>query len=284
MDSSANYNPITIKSLEAKHPSIRWLELFNKIINPSNVSVTEDEVVILSDPKFLVKLEYLLARTPKRVISNYLLWHMVYDSIDYMPSPYLDRQLIYFRALRGVRERKSKEYTCVDDVMITFPLSLSALYVRKYFDVDFRKGVLDLVQNVKSEFRKMLVEVGSVEIHFFFLRTTMYRFLQKNSRFQVDWMDHRTRLAAIEKLDAMDVFVAYSDELFDDEKINSYYKDLIINRGSYLKGAFNISHFFTTQHYATLRQPVDKQDWTSHKNAAVVNAYYYIQKNTFGKV
>lgn len=96
-------------------------------------------------------------------------------------------------------------------------------------------------------------------------------------------MDHRTRLAALEKLDAMDVFVAYSDELFDDQKINDYYKDLEINRGSYLKGAFNISHFFTTQHYGTLRQPVDKQDWTSHKNAAVVNAYYYIQKNTFGR-
>lgn len=159
MDTTANYNPITIRTLEAKHPSISWLTLFNKIINPSNVSVTEDEVVILSDPKFLTKLEHLLARTPKRVIANYLLWHMVYDSIDYMPSPYLDRQLIFFRALRGVKERKSKSYTCVDDVMITFPLSLSALYVRKYFDRGFRQGVLDLVHNVKSEFRKMLVEV-----------------------------------------------------------------------------------------------------------------------------
>lgn len=101
---------------------------------------------------------------------------------------------------------------------------------------------------------------------------------------KVTWMDGETRKAAIEKIDTMDVFVGYSDELFDDQKINEYYKDLDINFGSYLKSAFNISLFFTRQYYETLRKRVDKKDWTLNKNAAVINAYYYLQKNTFGKI
>lgn len=96
-------------------------------------------------------------------------------------------------------------------------------------------------------------------------------------------MDITTRKAALEKIDAMDVYVAYSHELFEDDKINDYYKELEINDGSYLDTAFNISLFYTKQYYSSLRKLVDKNDWTSKKNTAVVNAYYYSNKNLFGK-
>lgn len=95
-------------------------------------------------------------------------------------------------------------------------------------------------------------------------------------------MDNDTRVAALDKIDAMNVFVGYSDELFDDKKIDKYYENLEIDYGSYLKSAFNISLFFTKQYYQSLRDTVNKKDWKDNRNAAIINAYYYLQKNSFG--
>ncbi|XP_016836925.1 neprilysin-2 [Nasonia vitripennis] len=255
MNITATHNPITIIGLSEKYPSIPWLELISEVLNLSNVSVDENEVVIVNDLNFFSKIEKLIARTPKRVIANYLIWQVVYDSIDYLPDAFLDRKLMFSRVVRGVKERKHRSYSCIQDVMEGFSISLSALYVRRYFNKEIQENVLALVQNVKNQFRKMLEEV--------------------------DWMDNDTKETALDKIDAMDVFVGYSDELFDDLKIDKYYEDLDINYGSYLKSAFNISLFFTKQYYASLRGPVNKKDWKDNKNAAIINAYYYLQKNTF---
>ena len=97
-------------------------------------------------------------------------------------------------------------------------------------------------------------------------------------------MDEKTRKAALEKIIAMNVFVGYSDELFDDEKVNANYKDLEMNQGSYLQGVFNASRFIMIKKYERLKNPVDKNDWTMRINAAIVNAYYDLHKNTFGKL
>ena len=96
-------------------------------------------------------------------------------------------------------------------------------------------------------------------------------------------MDNTTKKSALEKIDAMDVLVGYSDELLKDDIITEYYKDLIIVPGSYLKSAFNVSRFVKKKHYGSLRKIVDKKDWTYIKNAAIINAYYYLHRNKFGK-
>lgn len=159
MNSTAAYNPITIRRLSEKYPSIPWLKLINEVLNLSNVRVDENEVVILNDLKFISEVVKLIARTPKRVIANYLMWQVVYDSIDYLPDAFLDRKLVFSRVVSGVKERKHRSYTCVRDVMDGFSISLSALYVRRYFNKEIRENVLELVQNVKNQFRKMLEEV-----------------------------------------------------------------------------------------------------------------------------
>lgn len=96
-------------------------------------------------------------------------------------------------------------------------------------------------------------------------------------------MDDETRSAAQEKLAAMTVFVAYRDEFFNDSKLNEHYDSLEINTDDYLSAAVNVSRFYLNQHFKNLRKPDDFEDWTSHKNTALVNAFYLIQRNAIGK-
>ncbi|XP_058793418.1 neprilysin-2-like [Phymastichus coffea] len=255
LDISQVQNPFTIKELSEKYPVIPWLQLINEIFESSNITVNESEIVVLNDVRFIQKLEDLIAKTPKRILANHLIWQAVFDSIDYLPDNFLARKLEFSKVVKGVNKRKERSYLCVKDIMDGFTISLSALYVRKYFNLKLRSSVLEIVAGVKGQFREMLQEV--------------------------DWMDFETIKAALEKIDAMDVYVAYSEELFDDQKINDHYKELEVNDGNYLSAAFNVSLFYLKQYYSSLRKPVDKNDWTLKKNTAVVNAYYYSTQNLF---
>lgn len=93
-------------------------------------------------------------------------------------------------------------------------------------------------------------------------------------------MDEETRVAAEDKLDAMSVFVAYSDELLDDGKIDEYYENLEIEGDDYLSSSFNVSRFYLQRYFEGLRKPTD--DWTSQGNSAVVNAFYNRRRNLIG--
>lgn len=43
---------------------------------------------------------------------------------------------------------------------------------------------------------------------------------------QVDWMDDKTRVNAIDKARSMSTHIAYPDELLDDRKLEEFYEDV----------------------------------------------------------
>lgn len=96
-------------------------------------------------------------------------------------------------------------------------------------------------------------------------------------------MDNATQAAAIEKLQAMQASIGHADELLDDTKINGYYSELELNTGNYLQSAFNVTRFLEIKNYRTLRKSADVDNWIFSKNAAIINAFYILQKNTLGK-
>lgn len=83
-----------------------------------------------------------------------------------------------------------------------FSLSIStgALYIRKYFDEDSKKKALEMVQDIREEFKKILEEL--------------------------DWMDETTKKAALEKAASMSTHIAYPDELLDNKKLEEFYENV----------------------------------------------------------
>ncbi|XP_031786614.1 neprilysin-2 [Nasonia vitripennis] len=88
-------------------------------------------------------------------------------------------------------------------------------------------------------------------------------------------MHKTTRKAALEKLDAMDALIAYSD----DRKIDEYYADLEIHPGSFIGDYLTINKFLLKDHYEQLKKSTGDNDWTKEANVAVINAYYAFSKN-----
>lgn len=84
--------------------------------------------------------------------------------------------------------------------MYSLSISTGALYVRKYFDEDSKKKALEMVQDIREEFKKILE--------------------------QLDWMDDVTKKAALEKAASMSTHIAYPDELLDNKKLEEFYENV----------------------------------------------------------
>lgn len=134
---------------------------------------------------------------------------------------------------------------------------MGALYVRKYFQQDSKAIAMEMVNGIFEEFEVILNNV--------------------------DWMDDETRQSAIKKLKTMTTHIGYPDELMDDSKIENYYRNLEIDENNYLSSILNINIFGTDHKFSKLRKPLNKTDWVTHTNPAIVNAFYEPTENSIRK-
>lgn len=276
-NASALYNPFTIKELQKKYPYNHWVDnllFFNKFsyilwtffshqltyfneILPSVSQVTEDETIIVYDVPFFDQLDELLQKTPKRAIANYIMWRVAADSTNYLTDKLRKRQLGYAGALIGQQSEEPRWKECTDLVTSNFKIAVASTYVRKYFNQDSKAVALEMVNSILDEFEEILKKVT--------------------------WMDQATREAAMLKAKGIVKHIGYPDELMDDKKLIEYYKKVSINEEKYLESILSRHALKTDQEYEKLRESVNKTDWKTHSNAAVVNAAYSAIENSIRK-
>lgn len=68
----------TIKELQELYPYLNWLGYISAIL-PAEMQVTEDEPIIIWDPKFFKNLGGILKTTYKRTLANYIIWRAIYS-------------------------------------------------------------------------------------------------------------------------------------------------------------------------------------------------------------
>ncbi|XP_058061822.1 neprilysin-2 isoform X1 [Anopheles bellator] len=254
-NATALYNPMTVKEFQQRYPYTDWLEYFNAILKDTGIAIDENEVIIVSVPTFMEELGPLLQNTPKRVMANYVMWRISGFSSLFLTEKLRKRQLQYTTALSGKQEQEPRWKECVELTASSLPISVGALYIRKYFREDSKRAALDMVNDIKAVFVDILKKV--------------------------DWMDEVTRESALEKVSTMATHIGYPDELMSDGKIAEYYKDLEFQPDSnYLNTILYMNQFGTTKAFKKLRLPVNKTDWITHSRPAIVNAFYSSIENS----
>lgn len=216
--------------------------------------MTESEIIIVYDVPFFDQLDALLKATPKRAIANYLMWRVAADSTNSLTDKLRKRQLEYASVIIGQQTEEPRWKECTDLVTTNFQIATAALYVRKYFNQDSKAVALEMVNSIKAEFEQILNKVT--------------------------WMDDITRAAALVKARNIVTHIGYPDELMDDNKLIEYYKKVSVDGAKFLESVLSIQTLATDLVYEKLRMPVNKTDWRTHSNAAVVNAAYSSIENS----
>ncbi|XP_031777451.1 neprilysin-2-like [Nasonia vitripennis] len=252
-DAEMLYHPFSIKQVQSKYTSIPWAKYLNEILKP-HTSVAADEVVIVAVPSFLADFEKLIQTTPKRILANYLLWRVSMDSASFLGDKVQAIQTKYEAVLTGKKEKGERWKTCLSDITYNLYVGASAIYVRKYFDKESKHDAEEMIENLQKSFKNILLEL--------------------------DWMDEKTKKAALEKVDWIAPYIAYPNEFFEDQKLDDFYKDFEVVDSSYLKTKLNFNLFQKEYSLGQLRKPVDKTDWISHARSAIVNAFYEPNENS----
>lgn len=141
--------------------------------------------------------------------------------------------------------------------IFSLPISVGALYVRRYFQQSSKKTAVEMVTGIRAQFEMILAEVP--------------------------WMDANTKAAALDKVKAMSTHIGYPDEIMDNLKLEEYYSGLEVNPDTYLESVLRMNVFGTDYAFNKLRKPVNKTDWVTHARPAIVNAFYSSIENSIRK-
>lgn len=185
------------------------------------------------------------------------MWRVAAESTNYLTDQLRKRQLEYATAIIGQKTETPRWKECTDIVTSNFNIATAALYVRKYFNQDSKAVALEMVNSIKSEFQKIVNKVS--------------------------WMDEKTRKAALIKAKDIVTHIGYPDELMEDKKLIEYYKKVSVDGKKYLESVLSLKALATDLEYEKLREDVNKTDWKTHSNAAVVNAAYSSIENSIRK-
>lgn len=256
-DADKIYNPKTVAEIQTEWPiaDLNWLDYFNSLL-PAEVQLQSTDRIIVGDLEFFNQLGALLTATSPRTLANYIKWRQVASSVGYLSSKYTDRRQEYTRATTGQTVQDPRWLECVNMALGFYPHAYGALYVRKHFKDEAKTLMNEMVSNIKKEFQLMLDE---------------------NT-----WMDATTKSAAKQKAEKMGSQMAYADELKDDAKLTEFYEKwpVTVDPATYYESVFKLNKASTDRSWKRLREPIDKNEWTSFVTPAIVNAFYSSIENT----
>lgn len=146
----------------------------------------------------------------------------------------------------------SWEKRCMGHIVRSLPILVNSLYVQKYFDLELRHLVYEIIEGIKKEFKKNLM-----------INT---------------WMDKITKHMAIFKLESMGALIGFPEELLDDTILKKHFENLTIGE-SFFESTLAITSFNYYQKFYNLREDINKTDWRLHSSIIDINAFYLPHMN-----
>jgi len=242
------YNPMTLADLGHLIPWLDWTEYTNRILTKEIAQVDSTERVIVYGPEYLTNLTKILAEEPKRNIANYMLWKVALSTLGYMDKSSRDLVEQYSRDASGKTDDTPRWKTCVSTAAGSFSAAVGQLYVTKHFNEEAKEKMMEMVHDIKDEFKMILDEVK--------------------------WMDEGTKVKAHSKLQSIKDYIGYPQEILNNTLIEDLYDGIEVTNNTFYQNSINMGKWSIKYSWSKLRDQIDKTDWKRHANPAVVNAYY----------
>uniref|UniRef100_A0A4D5R8Y8 Neprilysin n=1 Tax=Scolopendra viridis TaxID=118503 RepID=A0A4D5R8Y8_SCOVI len=247
------YHKMSIKELNnITKNEIDWLRLTNILFN-NITNITEEELVVVNDKNYAIQMVDLLNSTSPRTIANYMMWRFMHPLLKHMSREVQQYYFQYSKVLTGVASEKPRWKDCTNEVDEGLGMALGSMFVKKYFPEKSKQAAEKMIENIRSEFLVMLRSV--------------------------DWMDEKTRHAAIEKGNRIADNIGYPSWIVKPDKLDEYFKEVSISQDNYYENLRSTAERESLEDLRSLRdQPVDKTKW--YMTPGTVNAYYSPELNS----
>ncbi len=231
-DPQKNYNKLAVADMAKLAPAIDWKATFE------GLQMKQDSFLV-GQTKFFQNLNTVVTKAPVADWKQYLRFHMISDAADYLSSAFDNAKFDFFsKTLSGQMLQKPRSERIASQVDETIGESLGQLYVKKYFNEDAKKRMMEMVNNLQEVYAKRIKEL--------------------------DWMSAETKEKALAKLNAFAKKIGFAD------KWKTYNID--IDKNDYVGNIVRYSKWAYADNIAKQGKPVDKSEWGM--TPPTINAYY----------
>ena len=147
------YEKLPLSELSAKVTDFNFTQYLD-IVLPKPLPPT-DEVVIYA-AKYLIKLAEIIAETPPRVLSNYILMRFIRHRINNLDTRFEKVQNELYRLLYGREEMPARWKFCIAYVNGNLGMSVGSLFVREFFDGQSKQDMLYLTAEIQAPLMRMI--------------------------------------------------------------------------------------------------------------------------------
>ena len=231
-DVNANFNKMAVSAINKTEPNIGWETVLSHL-------GTKTDSIDVAQPGYYDRLNALLKSVSLTDWKIYLKASTLENYATALSMPFVNASFEFTKALSGQAIQKSRRQIMTEIVDRHLGQALGQLYVKRYFNEDAKKRVLDLVNNLQKAF--------------------------ENRINHVDWMSDSTKQKAKEKLYAITKKIGYPDKWRDYGKVQ-------IDRTKYFEDLLSINQNEYQFQLAKLNKPVDRTEWDA--TPSTVTAYY----------
>ena len=238
-DPIANYNKMTVDSLQRLVPQVDWKVYFDAIgIDPQVLSVGQI--------RHLQEAGKMLAEEPLEDLKTLFCWQILSGASSYLTDDFFNENFnFYGKILSGKQQPSPRWKRATGIVNSMLGEAVGQMYVKKYFPEENKARMLALVKNLQASLGDRISAL--------------------------EWMSDATKAKALEKLGTFTVKIGYPDKWRD-------YSALDINPSlSYYENIQRAVKFEENYSLSFLNKPVDKTRW--YMTPQTVNAYYNPSSN-----
>jgi len=233
-DPHAVWHKMTLPQLEGLAPSFPWEGYFRERNAPQFSAIN------VAQPDFFKEANRLLTEAPLSQWKSYLRWHVIHASANELSEGFVQENFNFYGAkLSGSKEIQPRWKRCVQSVNRSLGEALGQVYVEKYFPPEAKAHAREMVLNLISALKYDIPVLT--------------------------WMGPDTKKAALEKLQAFQIKIGYTDKWRD-------YSALSVERSGYLANVRRSISFERARDLHKIGKPVDRTEWGM--TPPTVNAYY----------
>ena len=229
-------NITTYQELISTYPNLSFIKkIFIKASKTAGV-------INITNPKYVKFVSHLIDTVNLDVWKQYFIFNILIGFSQYLNNHISKCYFNFFnKELQGTLVEKDPFKQSLDLVDELFGELVGKMYVESYFNIESKKLVQSMVDNIK----------------------TCLELCLKNN----DWMEQPTKNKALEKLNKMTLKIGYPDKYEKD-----YTHASISYSNCFLQNILNIKQFLINYKIKRLYTKLDKTKW--FMNAHSINAYY----------
>ena len=237
------YNVYTLDQLDALAPNLNIKTILknNKLDNANKI--------ILTEPKWLKALNEIYTEDNLPIIKDYLEIVNIGSAASYLDEDFEKATTEFKNAFLGSQGDIPQDEKAINMVNAALGEPFGKIYIKKYFSDSVKTDVTDITDEIISTY--------------------------KNRINNLDWMSDVTKKNAIEKLDKLNIQIAYPDKWDDYSKLEIKSYD---DGSSLWENIENLSKFAREKSISKLNEPVDKTKFAC--TPQTINAFYNPTSNT----